>query len=87
MIFLSMVVALCACVQGMDESVVSGAGLFYPTALNIAGYTKISTATLEGLISSSPYLAAGAIGCKTLCRDRIVTISDCSMVQVGSQYH
>lgn len=64
MIGLAMTVALCACVQGMDESVLSGAGLFYPTDLKLEEYTSISPALLEGLIGSAPYLAAGAVGCK-----------------------
>lgn len=67
MIALAMTVALCACVQGMDESVLSRAGLFYPTDLKLAEYASISPALLEGLIGSAPYLAAGAIGCKKKC--------------------
>jgi len=63
MISLAMLVALCATVLGMDESVLSGAGLFYPHDLKLKDYKSLSTPLLEGLISSSPYLAAGSIGC------------------------
>lgn len=73
MVGLAMTVALCACVQGMDESVLSGAGLFYPTDLKLKEYATISPALLEGLIGSAPYLAAGAIGCK---RNRVVSRLD-----------
>ncbi|GFZ45708.1 hypothetical protein JCM24511_03437 [Saitozyma sp. JCM 24511] len=47
--------SVAAAVQGMDESVISGAQLFYPTQLSIgSGVGRDSW--LEGLINGAPYL-------------------------------
>ncbi|KAM9902346.1 hypothetical protein OXX79_003992 [Metschnikowia pulcherrima] len=54
--------SMAAAVQGMDESVVNGATLFYPTAM---GIKDIHNADLiEGLINGAPYLCC-AIMCWT----------------------
>ncbi|CCG23587.1 Hgt19 glucose/myo-inositol transporter [Candida orthopsilosis Co 90-125] len=53
--------SMAAAVQGMDESVVNGATLFYPKAF---GVDKMKNADLiEGLVNSAPYLCASCIAC------------------------
>ncbi|CUM62643.1 uncharacterized protein PRCAT00000197001 [Priceomyces carsonii] len=53
--------SLAAAVQGMDESVINGATLFYPTAF---GVDKLAEPDLiEGLVNSAPYLCASCIAC------------------------
>lgn len=55
--------AMAAAVQGMDESVISGATLFYPKAF---GVDKMKNADLlEGLVNGAPYLCASCIACWT----------------------
>jgi sugar porter (SP) family MFS transporter len=48
----------CAAVQGMDETVVNGAQLFYYPQFGIENDTW-----LEGLVNSAPYLCCAVIGC------------------------
>lgn len=51
--------SLAAAVQGMDESVVNGATLFYPTVM---GITSMKNADLiEGLVNSAPYLCCSFV--------------------------
>jgi MFS family permease len=63
---LSIMCAMCAVVQGMDESVVNGAQLYYPDRL---GLTKMAqdnpnkATWIEGLVVGAPYLACAVIGC------------------------
>ncbi|CAH6720720.1 hypothetical protein CLIB1444_04S06392 [[Candida] jaroonii] len=53
--------AMAAAVQGMDESVINGAVLYYPQVL---GVTDMKNADLvEGLINGAPYLCASVIAC------------------------
>ncbi|KAG5418197.1 hypothetical protein I9W82_004527 [Candida metapsilosis] len=53
--------SMAAAVQGMDESVVNGATLFYPKAF---GVDKMKNGDLiEGLVNSAPYLCASCIAC------------------------
>ncbi|KAI9760426.1 MAG: hypothetical protein M1835_000176, partial [Candelina submexicana] len=52
----------CAAVQGMDETVVNGAQIFYNPQLGIDNGDQRST-WLKGLVNSAPYLACAAIGC------------------------
>ena len=59
------VIALCslsAAVQGMDETVVNGAQIFYKYSFGIAGDSSRDT-WLVGLINSAPYLCCAVIGC------------------------
>ncbi|KAK7680123.1 hypothetical protein QCA50_016848 [Cerrena zonata] len=57
-IFLS---SMTAAVQGMDETVINGATLFYP---EVMGVTNMKNADLiEGLINGAPYLCASCIAC------------------------
>lgn len=54
--------SMAAAVQGMDQSVINGATLFYPTAF---GITEMKNADLmEGLINGAPYLCC-SIACWT----------------------
>ncbi|KAL1305121.1 hypothetical protein AAFC00_002049 [Neodothiora populina] len=50
--------SLCAAVQGMDETVVNGAQLFYVPQFGIS-----ENAWLVGLVNSGPYLACAVVGC------------------------
>ncbi|KAJ9649279.1 hypothetical protein H2199_000054 [Coniosporium tulheliwenetii] len=52
----------CAAVQGMDETVVNGAQLFYASQFGIGGDDPRST-WLLGLTNSGPYLCCALIGC------------------------
>ncbi|KAF5370870.1 hypothetical protein D9758_002077 [Tetrapyrgos nigripes] len=63
-------VALCsmaAAVQGMDESVINGANIFFPTQLGIDPNTEDGNASrnqwLLGLVNSAPYLCCAVLGC------------------------
>ncbi|TIA90860.1 hypothetical protein E3P92_02372 [Wallemia ichthyophaga] len=58
-----LLVACCsvgAVVQGMDETVINGAQLFYPQDLNINPDVDV---WLFGLVNSAPYLACAVLGC------------------------
>jgi len=62
---LYLVIVLCslaAAVQGMDETVVNGAQLFYTRQFGISGDSQRST-WLTGLVNSAPYLGCAFIGC------------------------
>jgi hypothetical protein len=52
----------CAAVQGMDETVVNGAQLFYTKQFGINGKDQRST-WLTGLVNSGPYLCCAVLGC------------------------
>ena len=52
----------CAAVQGMDETVVNGAQVFYKPQFGIDGKDEAST-WLNGLVNSAPYLCCALIGC------------------------
>ncbi|PGH14762.1 hypothetical protein AJ80_05806 [Polytolypa hystricis UAMH7299] len=54
--------SVCAAVQGMDESVVNGAQIFYKTQFGIGGTDPRST-WLTGLTNAAPYLCCAFIGC------------------------
>jgi hypothetical protein len=54
--------SVCAAVQGMDETVVNGAQLFYGVQFGIGGKDPRST-WLLGLVNSAPYLGCALIGC------------------------
>ncbi|BGP56301.1 hypothetical protein JCM8202v2_003916 [Rhodotorula sphaerocarpa] len=51
-----------AVVQGMDESVINGANLFYPTQFGIGASTRHDT-LLVGLVNSAPYLCSAVFSC------------------------
>ncbi|KAI9760258.1 MAG: hypothetical protein M4579_001772 [Chaenotheca gracillima] len=52
----------CAAVQGMDESVVNGAQLFYQKQFGIDG-TDSHTTWIQGLVNGAPYLGCAVVGC------------------------
>ncbi len=52
----------CAAVQGMDETVVNGAQLFYSKQFGIGGKAERDT-WLLGLCNSAPYLCCALLGC------------------------
>ncbi|KFY97469.1 hypothetical protein V500_02047 [Pseudogymnoascus sp. VKM F-4518 (FW-2643)] len=54
--------SLCAAVQGMDETVVNGAQIFYKQHFGIGDKDPRST-WLVGLLNSGPYLCCAFIGC------------------------
>ncbi|GEQ70810.1 hypothetical protein JCM33374_g4489 [Metschnikowia sp. JCM 33374] len=51
--------SMAAAVQGMDESVVNGATLFYPRAMGITSMTNADL--IEGLINGAPYLCCSIV--------------------------
>lgn len=53
--------SMAAAVQGMDESVINGANLFYPSQLGLKGLKNEDL--LEGLVNGAPYLCASCIAC------------------------
>ncbi|KAK8248385.1 hypothetical protein HDK77DRAFT_481794 [Phyllosticta capitalensis] len=54
--------SICAAVQGMDETVVNGAQLFYTPQFGIDNGDERST-WLTGLVNSAPYLCCAFVGC------------------------
>ncbi|KAL6300612.1 hypothetical protein BKA93DRAFT_828919 [Sparassis latifolia] len=65
--YLVILCSMAAAVQGMDESVINGANLFFvaPDQLNLpqTGPRASRNQWLLGLINSAPYLCCGIIGC------------------------
>lgn len=55
--------ALCAAVQGMDETVVNGAQSFYKKQFGIGDPESMRDSWLLGLVNSAPYLCCAFIGC------------------------
>lgn len=60
--FLAFSSACSAAVQGMDESAVGGAALFYTKYYGIDGDSSYF-ANLQGIVNAIPYLAAAVVGC------------------------
>lgn len=54
--------SLCAAVQGMDETVVNGAQIFYKDAFGIGTKSERDT-WLVGLVNGAPYLCCAIMGC------------------------
>ena len=54
--------SVCAAVQGMDETVVNGAQLFYAGQFGIGGDDARST-WLVGLVNAAPYVCCAFVGC------------------------
>ncbi|KAK4242093.1 hypothetical protein C8A03DRAFT_40516 [Achaetomium macrosporum] len=54
--------SLCAAVQGMDETVVNGAQIFYKDVFGIGTDSQRDT-WLLGLLNGAPYLCCAVIGC------------------------
>lgn len=55
--------SLAAAVQGMDESVINGATLFYPKVFGITKENKKNYDLIEGLINGAPYLCSSVLSC------------------------
>ncbi|KAG4426463.1 hypothetical protein IFR04_000345 [Cadophora malorum] len=55
--------SICAAVQGMDETVVNGAQIFYSKQFGIGDKTNSRQTWLVGLTNSAPYLCCAVIGC------------------------
>ncbi|KAI9848143.1 MAG: hypothetical protein M1838_000639 [Thelocarpon superellum] len=53
----------CAAVQGMDETVVNGAQIFYSVQFGIGDSSNSRESWLLGLVNSAPYLCCAFIGC------------------------
>lgn len=51
--------SMAACVQGMDESVVNGANLFFPLAMGIPSMKNSDL--IEGLVNGAPYLCSSIV--------------------------
>ncbi|KAK0548055.1 hypothetical protein OC846_004629 [Tilletia horrida] len=54
--------SVAAAVQGMDESVINGALLFFPKQFNIASNSD-KDQWLQGLIGAAPYICCAFLGC------------------------
>lgn len=54
--------AMGAAVQGMDETVINGANLFYPKELGLGSGSKRDD-WLEGLVNGAPYLCCAGVSC------------------------
>ncbi|GAA5874477.1 hypothetical protein JCM8547_007372 [Rhodosporidiobolus lusitaniae] len=54
--------SMAAVVQGMDETVINGANLFYPDQFGIGGDSTKDTLLL-GLVASAPYLCSAVFSC------------------------
>ncbi|KAI0819328.1 hypothetical protein BC628DRAFT_1333246 [Trametes gibbosa] len=63
--YLVILCSLSAAVQGMDESVINGANLFFPDQFGIpqTGPNASNNQWLLGLVNGAPYLCCGIIGC------------------------
>ncbi|KAJ8121199.1 hypothetical protein ONZ43_g2288 [Nemania bipapillata] len=55
--------SLCAAVQGMDETVVNGAQIFYKDQFGIGDASSQRDSWLLGLVNAAPYIGCALIGC------------------------
>ncbi|EMD37517.1 hypothetical protein CERSUDRAFT_114155 [Gelatoporia subvermispora B] len=55
--------SLGAAVQGMDESVINGANLFFAPQFGITPTSSSSNSWIFGLVNSAPYLCCGLLSC------------------------
>ncbi|TCD65600.1 hypothetical protein EIP91_002447 [Steccherinum ochraceum] len=63
--YLVIMCSLAAAVQGMDESVINGANLFFADQFGISQHTGNTSRNqwLLGLVNSAPYLCCGLVSC------------------------
>ncbi|RPD60525.1 hypothetical protein L226DRAFT_387707 [Lentinus tigrinus ALCF2SS1-7] len=64
--YLVVMCSIAAAVQGMDESVINGANLFFPSQFGIQpapGASASREQWLVGLVNSAPYLGCSVLGC------------------------
>ncbi|KAI0472455.1 sugar transporter-domain-containing protein [Xylaria cf. heliscus] len=55
--------SLCAAVQGMDETVVNGAQIFYQKQFGIGDPNSQRDSWLLGLVNAAPYISCAFVGC------------------------
>ncbi|KAI1192983.1 hypothetical protein F5X97DRAFT_55433 [Nemania serpens] len=55
--------SLCAAVQGMDETVVNGAQIFYKEQFGIGDDNSQRDSWLVGLVNAAPYICCALVGC------------------------
>ncbi|QPG74077.1 hypothetical protein FOA43_001398 [Brettanomyces nanus] len=60
--WLACTASMAACMQGMDETVINGANLYYPSAFGIGGDSDRDK-WLVGLVNCAPYLCCGCVSC------------------------
>lgn len=60
LVWLSITISMAACILGMDESVISGANLFYPEALGLGSGTDRDN-WLIGLVNCAPFLCCATM--------------------------
>ncbi|EGN94788.1 hypothetical protein SERLA73DRAFT_114233 [Serpula lacrymans var. lacrymans S7.3] len=60
MVFMS---SMAAAVQGMDQAVINGAQIIYPTQFGIGDTNSQRDSWLVGLVNSAPYLCCAVVGC------------------------
>lgn len=63
MYYIAVISSMAAIVQGMDESVVNGAMLYYDEEFGIATDGTNRTALIQGLVNSAPYLCCAVFAC------------------------
>ncbi|EGG06494.1 uncharacterized protein MELLADRAFT_86594 [Melampsora larici-populina 98AG31] len=63
MYYIAVISSMAAIVQGMDESVVNGAMLYYDEEFGIASDGSNKTALIQGLVNSAPYLCCAVFAC------------------------
>ncbi|PFH52019.1 hypothetical protein AMATHDRAFT_141199 [Amanita thiersii Skay4041] len=61
--YLVILCSVAAAVQGMDESVINGANLFFPAQFGIDPKVSGNNQWLLGLVNSAPYLCCAVLGC------------------------
>jgi sugar porter (SP) family MFS transporter len=61
--YLSIMCAMCAVVQGMDETVINGAMIYYTERLGLDDITGEKGEWISGLVVGAPYLCCAVIGC------------------------
>ncbi|KAG2738141.1 hypothetical protein P692DRAFT_20841329 [Suillus brevipes Sb2] len=61
--YMVVMASLAAAVQGMDEAVINGAQILYPTQFGIGDTNSQRDSWLVGLINSAPYLCCATISC------------------------
>ncbi|KAH9814218.1 hypothetical protein DFH28DRAFT_895265 [Melampsora americana] len=63
MYYIAVISSMAAIVQGMDESVVNGAQLYYYDEFGIGSDGTNKTAIIQGLVNSAPYLCCAVFAC------------------------
>lgn len=61
--YLSIMCAMCAVVQGMDETVINGAQTYFWKRFDLDDPSQGNTEWIQGLVVGAPYLCCAVIGC------------------------